>query len=247
MSEILSATVSPPPTPAQIQASDTSIPMWVKAVVGAVIVIIVASVWLWITSPLQVTVTGTGSVDVPATSATFTVTVANIDANVTNAVTSMQNKVKVVEQQLTAHNIPSSAITESEPQIIPAAAVVAGAQGYQAAEALTVKSTDVQGVSGLITVLYNAGATLVSQPTVSVENEDALQQQAVTAALAQARTQEETIASNMHKFFHQEAGIQIVSSGSTATGTQSQGTNPNSGAAGTFAMVKTVLVTYKMW
>ena len=124
--------------------------------------------------------------------------------------------------------------------ITPAAAIAAGATGYQAMSTLTVKTANVPMVSEIVVNMYASGATVVSQPVVSVEDQDKLEAQALKGALKEAKKSlRSTVGLAPIK---KVVGIQQASSGNVATTTKIVEDNK-----GTFEVVKAVSVTYRVW
>lgn len=204
----------------------------------AVIVSIVFGMWIF--SPTEVIVTGTGKVSVPATSATFnvTVTAANDSANV--ALTDLRAKIANIKKVLGDINIGNEDITETQVTLTPSAAVVPNAKGYQAMETMTVKTTNVAMASEMVVNMYASGATLVSQPVVSVENQEKLESEALSEALKSAKKSlSDTVG---FRPIRKIIGIQQASSGNTATTVKTSEDNK-----GAFEVVKAVSVIYRVW
>jgi uncharacterized protein YggE len=203
--------------------------------------VIVAMVFgMWIFSPTEVVVTGQGKVSVPATSASFNVTVSMAGATPTAALTALRGRLDALKGKLIEIHIDPSNISESQITITPAAAVVANATGYQALSTLTVKTTNVSLAPEMIVEMYSAGATLVSQPSVAVENQEKLEQQALTEALAQA--QQNLQATIGFRPIAKVIGIQQASSGNVGTVTSTK-----EDKTGQFEVSKAVSVTYRVW
>lgn len=203
-------------------------------------VIVSAVMGMWIFSPTEVVVTGTGKVSVPATSATFNVTISTTGASANVALTDLRTKVAAVKKTLTDINIGADSITETQVTMTPAAAVVASATGYQAMTTLTVKTANVTMAPEIVVNMYASGATIVSQPVVSVDDQLALEKEALKAALAQAKASlSETVG---FRPIRKIVGIQQASSGNVATTTKTVADN-----TGEFEVVKAVSVTYRVW
>jgi len=203
-------------------------------------VIVSAVMGMWIFSPTEVVVTGTGKVSVPATSATFNVTISTTAASANAALTDLRTKVAAVKKTLTDINIGSDSITETQVTMTPAAAVVASATGYQAMTTLTVKTANVTMAPEIVVNMYASGATIVSQPVVSVDDQLALEKEALKSALAQAKASlGETVG---FRPIRKIVGIQQASSGNVATTTKTV-----ADSTGEFEVVKAVSVTYRVW
>ena len=204
----------------------------------AVIVSVVFGMWVF--SPAEVVVTGTGMVSVPATRATFNVTVNVIADSADVALTDLRKKIEGVRKQLTEMNIRSEDIAETQITLTPAAAVVAGAKGYQAMTTLSVKTTNVAQVPEMIVNMYVSGATIVSQPVVSVEDQDKLEQEALNDALKDAKNNLGMTVG--FRPIRKIVGIEQASSGNTATSIKAVADNK-----GSFEVTKAVQVLYRVW
>lgn len=203
-----------------------------------VIAVIILGMWMF--SPTEVSVTGIGKVSVPATSATFNVTVSTVNESASTALAEIRNKVNMIKKSLTEINIGSESITETQVTITPAAAIATGAQGYQAMLTMTVKTANVPMVADIVVNMYASGAAVVSQPVVMVEDQDKLEQEALRAALKEAKKSlRETVGLRPIKKI---VAIQQASSGNAATATKVVGDNQ-----GEFEVVKAVSVTYRVW
>ena len=208
-------------------------------IVGLAFIVVVVF-GMWVLSPTEVIVTGTGKVSVPATSASFNVTVTAVNDSASVALTELRNKVGNIKKVLGDINIGDENIAETQVTLTPSAAVVAGAKGFQAMETLTVKTTNVAMAAEMVVNMYASGATLVSQPVVSVENQEKLESEALDEAMKKAKASlKETVG---FRPIRKIIGIQQASSGSTATSTMAG--NDNKGA---FEVIKAVQVTYRVW
>ena len=204
--------------------------------------VIVAVVFgMWVFSPTKVVVTGTGKVSVPATSSTFNVTVSATNDSANGALTDLRAKVNAVKKTLSDINIGADNITETQVTLNPAAAVVANAKGFQAMSTLTVKTANVAMASEIVVNMYASGATIVSQPVVSVEDQSKLEQQALKDALAQAKASLNDTVGYLRPI-RKIIGIEQASSGNTATTTKAV-----TEGSGEFEVVKAVSVTYRVW
>lgn len=204
----------------------------------AVIVSVVFGMWIF--SPTEVVVTGVGKVSVPATSATFNVTVSSTNDSASVALSDLRTKVSAIKKTLSDINIGADNITETQITLTPGAAIVANGKGFQATSTLTVKTANVPMVSEIVVNMYASGATVVSQPVVSVEDQDKLEAEALKGALKEAKKSlRSTVGLRPIK---KVVAIQQASSGNVATTTKIVEDNK-----GTFEVVKAVSVTYRVW
>lgn len=207
--------------------------------IGLIVIVSLVS-GMWVFSPTEVAVTGIGKVSVPASNATFNVTVNSINDNVDTALIELQTKVANLKTILINASIPSDNITETQVTITPAAAIVASAKGYQAMVTMSVKMSNVTVVNDIVTRMYANGATLVSQPVVSIEDQSTLEKQALKQALTQAK---QNLADTVgFRPIRKIIGIQQASSGNTATTTKAV-----EGSDSEFEVVRAVSVTYRVW
>lgn len=207
---------------------------------GVLAVIIAVSLAMWLLSPAEVTVAGIGKVSVPATSATFNLTVSVVADSSSQAMQDIKLKITNIKSSLKNINIPGENITETQVSLTPATAVSPGAKGYQALTTLTVKTQNVDKVGDIVVSMYGSGATVVTQPVVSVENQDKLEQEALQQALKEARKSlKETVGFRPIKKI---IAIQQASSGNVATSTKTTESNGNQ-----FEVVRAVSVTYRVW
>lgn len=196
---------------------------------------------MWLFTPTVVVVTGIGRVSVPASSATFNITVTAANDLPSGALTDLRTKVGNIKQVLGTINIGNENITETQVTITPSAAVIASAKGYQAMTTLTVKTGNVPMAAEMVVNMYASGATIVSQPVVTVENQEVLEAQAFNEALKKAKQSlNDTVGMRP---IRKMVVIQQASSGNTATATKAEVDN----VKGTFEVVKAVSVTYKVW
>lgn len=204
----------------------------------AVIVSVVFGMWIF--SPTEVVVTGVGKVSVPATSATFNVTVSSTNDSASAALSDLRTKVSGIKKTLSDINIGAENITETQITLTPGAAIVASGKGFQATSTLTVKTANVPMVSEIVVNMYASGATVVSQPVVSVEDQDKLEAEALKGALKEAKKSlRSTVGLRPIK---KVVAIQQASSGNVATTTKIVEDNK-----GEFEVVKAVQVTYRVW
>lgn len=217
-------------------------------VLGLVAVVL----YIYISNPLVITVTGTGEVSVPATNATISFTLSSSDNSSQNAVASVTSKADTVRTYLTAQGITEGDIAQSQVTVIPSNLITTGATGYQATITMAAKTTHVSTVANLVPNLYANGALVVSQPVLSVENQDNLDQQAFDAAMADAKTQASRIGLKSLKLIRKIVSVSQVSSPTTSTSTTradslTSSNDPTAAANGVFKIVKVVSVSFKMW
>lgn len=218
---------------------------------GFVALIIGAFSWEWITSPMVVTVTGIGTKTVPASSVSVSFAVADTAATPVNAITSVKAKTETLRKFLIQRGVSVDDIVESQINVVPAQ-TTAGATQYQASVSMGAKTADVATVGDFIVSLYGNGAAFVSQPIVSAENQDKLNQGALDDAMKDARKQANQIGMKNWKFIKKIIGIAQANSGSSTTvtsqgGTPPSGTDQSAALNGVFKITQAVSVSYKMW
>lgn len=207
------------------------------------IIALVASAFLWsyVSSPLVVTVTGRGEVDVPATSASLTLSITDNNTDPQTALNLVQAKTDTVKKLLLDTGVTSENIFESEPSILPS---TQAETGYQAMVSIGAKKIPLASLSTLTPTLYKNGASLVTQPVISIEDEDKLEGQALDKALADAQKQVDNLALKHWKFIKKATAI--IESPTQPTSITQKGTTEIP-SLGTYKIIKTVTVSYKMW
>lgn len=215
---------------------------WKKGIIIFLAVIFGVFIITWINSPLVVTVTGTGELSVPATSATVSFTVSANDSSPQGAMDQVKTKTSNLRQVLRTTGIDEKEIMESQITVVPAAAYVAGATGYQASITMGAKSLNVAGVDSLVSQLYSNGAIVVAQPVLSADKQSELEAQAMNEAMADAKKQANDLAKKNLKLIKKIVLITQASSASTATVTSKTESLGNE-----FKIAKAVQVSYKMW
>jgi uncharacterized protein YggE len=223
-----------------------------KVLTYAIAFIVLLIVWVYASSPLVVAVTGSGEVSVPATNATVSFTLSSNDNSIGAAVASVQGKAISMRAFLQKSGVAEGDIAESQVTAVPAALITAGATGFQATISMAAKTTHVSSVGNLVSDLYINGALVVTQPVLSVENQDKLDQTALDSAMKDAESQAAKIGNSNWKFIRKIISISQASSPATSTSTTKADTlttanNSTAATNGVFKIVKAVSVSYKMW
>lgn len=223
-----------------------------KSIFSLIIFIVVIFIWQWISSPMVVTVQGLGEVSVPATSATISLTVTANAGTSSASIDAVKSKTDNIRTLLIASGISESDISESQVVSYPAGLVVAGIEGFESSIQISAKTSDIAGVASLVGSLYNAGAALVNQPVLNVEDQDKLEDQATKEALKEARAEINKIGLKNFKFIRKMIAFSEQSSDPTSTSSVrpdffSQEFTEETAAKGTFKLAKLVTVSYKLW
>ena len=223
--------------------------MWEKKKVITLFVgvVLVLGIYFYFGSPLIVTVTGNGEVEVQADQASVSFTVTANDVSPVVAVNNLQAKADAMAGVLMQYGMKENEIVRTQPQVVPASLVVATATGYQASLSMGGKTDQVNEIANISAVLYEKGATLVSQPTLAVKEVEQYEEAALKEALADAKAQAAKLQWKQLKLFKQVASIS--QSETSSTGTVSTKTKPEDfgGVSDTLTIAKTVGVTYRMW
>ena len=243
--DITPASPSIPAQPMQTTPHSCSKHMfgWQKMLSITGVVVLLMLFWQWLSSPMIITVTGKGEVNVPATNATVAFAVISSDLTPQGAIASANAKAAALKTFLQSIKISESDIATSQVNAVPASLTTTGGIGYDASISISVKTTNVLNVSDLVSSLYLNGVAAVSQPILSVENENALDAQAYTSAMQDAEKKVASIASGNMKFIKKIIAVSSQSSGTTSTTTSTSDTTQN----GVFKIVELVSVSYKMW
>jgi len=238
------------PTPSQSSCPMNFSFKKVLAMLGVALVILI--LWQWISSPMIVTVTGIGDVSVPATNATVTTTVSANSDSAQGAMTAVKARAEAVKSILVGSGVAESDISESQITSYPASLVAVGATGYQAALQIVAKTAHVSTVGDLVASLYAAGASLVTQPVLSVENQSDLEAKATDAAIKDAKSQISKIALKNLKFVRKTVLLTEQTSANTSTSTSkadilTESQNQLAAQNGVFQITKAVSISYKLW
>lgn len=222
----------------------------VLAMLGFILVVLI--LWQFVSSPMVVTVTGVGKVSVPATSATVTTTVSVNSDTAQNAISGAKAKADAIKTILVGSGVAESDISVSQVTSYPAALVSAGATGYQAALQIVAKTSHVSTVGDLVASLYAAGASLVVQPVLSVNDQSVLEAKASDAAIKDAKSQIGKIALKNLKLIRKTVSLYEVTGSTTSTSTSKADTltgaeDKLAAQNGVFEITKSVSVSYKLW
>jgi len=197
----------------------------------------------WLFSPMEVTVTGEGEVIVPAEEVSFSVSVSGSGASGSEALTAMNTKLETVKKLLSEMNVTAEKLSETQIAITPEAALTVGGSGYQALVTVNAQVPNVREIPDAIVSLYGAGASVVTQPVVVMENTDALEKEAMNKALADAKGNLRNTVG--WRPFVRMIGLAQATSGNTAS--LSKKGEGESGYNGEFEMTQIVSVTYRVW
>lgn len=226
---------------------------YLKLAILALLVLLVGGfLWNWVNSPMVVTVTGTGEVSAPAEAATITFSITASDVDSSNAINIVRARAESIREILKARGIAQEDIVESQVRVVPASTLVQGASGFQAVITMGAKTVHVEDLSNLISTLYSSGASLVSQPVLSAEEREELEQTAFDEALKDAKRQAARIGTKNLKFIRKIVAISQATSPSTSTVTSkadviTETQSQVAATSGVFKIVKAVSVSYKMW
>lgn len=223
-----------------------------KIIYSVTLVIFLSIFWQWISSPMIVTVNGIGEVSVPATYATISFSLTSTDNSIQNAISNVNAKALTIRELLKNRGIAEGDIAEGQVTAVPSNLVTEGSSGYQAVIQMAAKTTNVAEISSLISELYNNGVLVVSQPILSVENQDVLEKQAFDNALADAKKDANAISLANLKFIRKIIAINQATSSNTSTATTkadaaTESLDATAAQNGVFKIVKSVSVSYKMW
>lgn len=227
-------------------------PSWKKYLLYALLVIAAIFSYEWISSPMVITVTGVGSVSAPAESGSLTFSLSANADNPENALNSIKNNVIKVKSSLGQLGIPESDIYESQASVVPASTVLPGSTGFQATVSMGLKTKKVTIMDRIIATLYSNGATVVSQPVLTVQQKEKMEKDSFNLAFKDAKSKAWAIQLSNLKFIKkvvlvQESQNQSTSTVTTKADTASQVTGSVSPNDGLIKVNKVVSVSYKMW
>jgi len=208
--------------------------------------------WQWLNSPMIITVTGSGEVSAPAESATVTFTVSVDDQSVSQAVSLTGDRVNSIKESLTSLGIAESNIYESEIATYPTNTLREGASGFTAVSTMGIKTNGTENIEKIIPLLYEKGATLVSQPVLSVDNTQKLEADAFNLALKDAKKRANAIALKNLKFLKkivlvEQTQTQLTTTVTTKADVETQVEQNISPESRMIKIQKTLSVSYKMW
>lgn len=202
--------------------------------------------WMWLTNPMVVIVDGYGEVEAQADSTVLTYSVIGSGQDPATAIANVNARVAALESVLSG--VAPSDISKSQLQVAPNTTQ----GGWQALISVGVKSADTSGIESLVSSLYSAGASAVSQPILSVDEPESYENEAYELALDDAKEKAAEIGGKNLKFIRKITGISQTAATSTSTATKNpdystEAENPETVSSGVFKISKTVTVSYKMW
>lgn len=226
--------------------------IWKKYLGYAVSALVLIFAYSWIMSPLVITVTGIGEVSAPAENAVITFTLSSVKDIPSDAVNDVKKSATNVKESLKSFGVGDSDVYESQVTVVPAGAVITGANGFQATISMGLKINTISNLDSLTTSLYGSGAQVVSQPQLSVEDSKKLEREAYQLALKDAKTEANSVALKNWKFIKKIVLIQESQTPTTTTVTKQASdidsaelnVDPNTGL---IKFSKVLSVSYKLW
>ncbi|WKZ25527.1 MAG: SIMPL domain-containing protein [bacterium] len=225
---------------------------WKKYLGYTLAVLLLIFVYSWITSPMIVSVTGSGEVTAVAETATMTFTLSVNSDSPQNALALVKNLATSIKQNLATSGIPESSLYESQATVVPASAVTVGATGFQAVISMGLKTNQINNLDAITNSLYSQGASIVSQPILTVGNIEELEKDAYNLAIKNAKKKAGSIAlSNLKPIrkivLIEQSQTQPSSTVTTKADIASQVEMNISPDDGLIKISKVVSVSYKMW
>lgn len=219
-----------------------------KIVLATAGVMAVLLLYNYLRNPLVVTVTGTGEVTVPASKATISFSMTEANASAVVAINNLRTKAEAITIFLKEKGAVEADIFQSQTQITPAGLISPQAVGYQATLSMGAKFPSAANAAELTALLYEKGAAVVSQPVLSVEDEDSWDAKAFAEAMKDSRKKAVALQFKQLKLIRQVASIvQSETSGAGTVTTKTAAEVEGGLAADSLKIVKTVSVTYKLW
>ena len=196
-----------------------------------------------------VSVTGTGSVTAVPDQASFDFTVTTKAATAAAALTKNGTDVRAVIAAVKGAGVAAADIQTAQVSLDPVmsndgTSIV----GFTASDTISVTKLSIAKAGGIVDAAVGAGATSVSGPSLTISSQDALYNQALKAAVAQAKTKAQALADAAGQTLG--AIVTIDENGSSApipfakSATDSAGGTPIE--AGTQEVQATVSVTFAM-
>jgi uncharacterized protein len=149
------------------------------------------------TSPTGITVVGTGSVSVVPDRAAFTFGTLSQARTAAAALAASAADVRRVVDALRQAGVAKSDIQTSEVSLSPRMNENGGAVlGYMASNSVTVTLRELADAGGAVDAAVGAGANQVYGPNLLADDQDAAYRNALEAAVAEARTKAQTLASS---------------------------------------------------
>ena len=225
---------------------------WLKYLGYLLSAIVLIFIYSWITSPMIVTVTGSGDVSAKAETATLTFTLASVAENPQSATQNLKLNIEKVKESLKSSGILENEVFESKVSVLPASTISKDLSGFQASTSMGIKTTQISNLNSLISNLYDLGAIVVTQPTLSVGDINQLEKEAYNLALKDAGSKASGIALSNWKFIKkiilvEQSVTQPTSTVTTKADTASQIENKLSPDDGLIKVSKVLSVSYKMW
>ena len=202
-------------------------------------------VYRYVTNPLVVTVTGTGKVVVPASLANISVTILETADTVEKVESATRVKIASLRLAMVTGGINEKSLSQTEMQITPLSAVVSGTKGYSAQVQISGQTADLATLSSLVVKLYSAGAAIVTQPVIQVENQQELENQALKEALSDASTNVKQVSGSKRKFFRKMVALNQATTGTTSIITKT--VDNNGVSTPSVEIVKVVSAVYQLW
>lgn len=203
-------------------------------------------IYQWVSNPVLISVSGVGEVSVPATKAIVSLSLTDYDSTPEGVLAKIQTKALQVRDYMKQKGF--SEITTTQPQLIPGNLIAANMSGYQVSVSMGGSTTQLQDLHKIVAGFYGLGATVVSQPTLAVEDESKLVDEALVGALKKADEQAKQLARKHFKLIRLVAAVEQADSGITSTSTSEKNlANGEVESGDIFKISKAVSVTYRLW
>lgn len=196
-----------------------------------------------------VSVTGTGSVTAVPDQASFDFTVTTKAATAAAALTKNGTDVRAVIAAVKGAGVDAANIQTEQVSLDPVMSSDGNSiTGFTASDTISVTKLSIAKAGGIVDAAVGAGATSVSGPSLTISSQDALYNQALEAAVAQAKSKAQALADAAGETLG--AIVAIDENGGSApipfakSATDSAGSTPIE--AGTQEIQATVSVTFAM-
>lgn len=231
---------------------ESSIFTFKKVLMLFALLLFVIFIYQWASSPMVITVVGSGEVSATAENVTVTFSIGGKGDTASSALSDLNSRKEKIREALKNLSVLESDIYEQQATVYPSSLAVSGASGFTASASMGFKTVLVNNVDSLTSTLYTLGASVVSQPILSIKDKDTLDQKAYDLALKDAKSKANRIGNRNLKFLKKIILVQESQQNPTSTVTSKPDTVTQidyniAAETGVIKVQKLLSVSYKMW